>query len=176
MVYQKLRYLLAAVLAIICLLPVTPRAQERAIILATATVVSSLSIVGTNNLQFGTVTPGVNKSVDKATIGFAGEWTVTGTANLELALQFNLPDTMYTADSLGTMRIDFVSSDASYSDGTDLQTAPTGILDPNGPSSRRLGPGGEMVVWIGGTVFPRISQTGGDYTAEIQLTVAYTGS
>ena len=66
-------------------------AQERATIQATATVVSSLTVVGTNNLRFGSVTPGVNKSVDKATIGFAGEWQVNGTASAELTIGFALP-------------------------------------------------------------------------------------
>lgn len=151
-------------------------AQERAAIQALATVVSSLSIVGTNNLQFGTVTPGVTKSVDKASIGFAGEWEITGTASAELTVDFTLPDTMRTVDSLGAMRIDFSATDVSFSDGTGNQTAPNGTLNPNGPSVRRIGAGGTMTVWIGGTVYPRVSQTGGDYSAEIMLTVAYTGS
>lgn len=151
-------------------------AQERAAIQALATVVSSLSIVGTNNLQFGTVTPGVTKSVDKATIGFAGEWEVTGTSSAELTVDFTLPDTLRTADTLGVMRIDFGATDASFSDGTGSQGAPTGTLNPNGPIVRRIGAGGMFVVWIGGTVYPRVSQTGGDYSAEILLTVAYTGS
>ena len=151
-------------------------AQERAAIQALATVVSSLSIVGTNNLQFGTVTPGVTKSVDKATIGFAGEWEVTGTSSAELTVDFTLPDTLRTADTLGAMRIDFGATDASYSDGTGSQPAPTGTINPNGPIVRRIGAGGMLTVWIGGTVYPRVSQTGGDYSAEILLTVAYTGS
>jgi len=151
-------------------------AQERATILATATVISSLTIVGTNNLQFGSVTPGVNKSVDKATTGFAGEWTVNGTASAELSIQFDLPDTMFTSDSLGRMRITFSNSDVSYGTLLSQQTAPMGTLDPHGPAVQRLGANGQMIVWIGGTVLPRISQTGGDYTAEVQLTVAYTGS
>lgn len=151
-------------------------AQERASIQALATVVSSLSIVGTNNLQFGTVTPGVTRSVDKSSIGFAGEWEITGTSSAELTVDFTLPDTLRTIDSLGAMRIDFSATDASFSDGTGSQTTPSGTLNPNGPLVRRIGAGGTMTVWIGGTVYPRVSQTGGDYSAEILLTVAYTGS
>lgn len=151
-------------------------AQEQAAIQALATVVSSLSITGTNNLQFGAVTPGVTRSVDKATIGFAGEWEIIGTSSVELTIDFNLPDTLRTTDSLGAMRIDFSATDASYSDGTGSQSAPTGTVNPNGPIVRRIGSGGIMTFWIGGTVYPRVSQTGGDYSAEILLTVAYTGS
>ena len=169
------RSLLTAVIGVATLTGVVA-AQERATILATATVVSSLTIVGTNNLQFGTVTPGVNKSIDKATLGFAGEWTITGTNSAELSIQFALPDSLLTTDSLSGLRITFASSDASYGSLPAQQTTPVGVIDPNGPSARRLGVNGQMLIWIGGTVFPRISQTGGDYSAEILLTVAYTGS
>ncbi len=163
-------------LTLVAVLTGATAAQERATILATATVVSSLTVVGSNNLQFGTVTPGVNKAIDKATLGFAGEWTITGTNSAELSIQFALPDSLLTTDSLSGMRITFASSDAEYGSLPAHQTAPVGILDPNGPSAHRLGANGQMMIWIGGTVFPRISQTGGDYAAEILLTVAYTGS
>lgn len=165
-----------AVMMILLLGAMGLQAQERASIQALATVVSSLTIVGANNLQFGTVTPGVTKSVDKTTIGFAGEWEITGTSSAELSIDFSLPDSLRTGDSLGVMRIDFSSTDASFSDGTGSQSVPTGVLNPNGPMARRLGSGGIMTVWIGGTVYPRVSQTGGDYSAEVLLTVAYTGS
>lgn len=173
---SRLTRVLATAAIGIALLTGIVAAQERATILATATVVSSLTVVGTNNLQFGTVTPGVNKSVDKATLGFAGEWTISGTSSAELSIQFGLPDSLLTIDSLSGMRISFASSDASYGTLPAHQTVPVGILDPNGPSADRLGANGQMLIWIGGTVFPRISQTGGDYSAEILLTVAYTGS
>lgn len=151
-------------------------AQESASIQALATVISSLSIVGTNNLLFGVVTPGVTRAIDKSTVGFAGEWEITGTGSAEISLDFSLPDSLRTADSLGAMRIDFSNIDASYSDGTGDQVSPTGVLDPNAQAARPIGVGGIMTVWIGGTVYPRVSQTGGDYSAEILLTVAYTGS
>lgn len=168
---------------LICLLAVwtgtAPQAvaQERATIQALATVVSSLTVIGSNNLLFGTVTPGINKSVDKATIGFAGEWTITGSANAELNITFDLPDSLHTSDTLSAMYITFGAADASYDDGSGGgQTAPSGVLNPSGPAVLRLTASGEMHVWIGGSVHPRISQTGGDYAADIMLTVAYTGS
>ncbi|MEW6051031.1 MAG: hypothetical protein AB1644_08240 [Candidatus Zixiibacteriota bacterium] len=152
-------------------------AQERATIQALATVVSSLSVLGTNNLLFGTVTPGINKSVDKATVGFAGEWTINGSPSAELSIAFSLPDSLRTADTLSAMRVTFSATDASYDDGSGGgQASPSGILNPNGPSVLRLAAGGQMWVWIGGTVLPRVSQTGGDYAADIMLTVAYTGN
>ncbi len=167
--------LLLLVAALSMLVVSSAAAQEQASIQAVATVVSSLTVVGSNNLQFGTVTPGVTKLVDKATVGFAGEWQITGIASAEVAITFALPDSLHISGGTGAMRISFSPTDASYDIGTGSQSAPTGQLNPNGPSTRRLGTGGALTVWIGGTVYPRISQTGGDYSAEIMLTVSYTG-
>jgi len=153
-------------------------AQESATIQALATVISSLSISGENNLQFGNVTPGVNKSVDKSQPGFAGEWYITGTPGAEITLDFALPDSLLlVADSANGLRVDFSNTDASFDDGSGGgQLAPAGTLDPNGMGTENLGGTGEMRVWIGGTVYPRISQTGGDYAEDVVLSVAYTGN
>jgi len=152
------------------------QAQESAIIQATATVLPTISIIGTNNLQFGSVTPGVPKSVAVTSVGFAGEWSITGTAGSEISLTFTLPDSLILIDSTVGMNITFSNTDASYEDGTGGgQTAPAGIMSPNGPGTLNLSSGGTLMVWIGGTVSPKISQTGGDYAADVVLTVAYTG-
>ena len=164
---------------LLCLIIAVPglHAQEYGTIQALATVVSSLSVVGSSNLQFGAVTPGINKSVDKATVGFAGEWNVTGTANAEVTMDITLPDSLVTSDSVAYLRINFTNTDASWDDGTGTgQTGPAGILDPNSFATLRLGAGAQLSVWLGGTVLPSISQTGGDYAADVILTVAYTGN
>ena len=164
---------------ILCFVLVSPTAdaQEYGTIQALATVVTSLSVIGSNNLQFGAVTPGINKSVDKSSVGSAGEWTITGVANAEVTLDMTLPDSLVTLDSIAFLRISFSSTDASYDDGTGGgQTTPAGVLDPSNFSTLRLGAGATLVVWIGGTVLPSISQTGGDYSSDVVLTVAYTGN
>ncbi len=154
----------------------TVQAQERATIQALATVVSSLSIQGTNDLQFGTVSLGVNKSVGKTDIGFAGEWTVTGTPSAELSIQFTLPTALRTSDTLSTIPISFGPTDASYGSAAGDQSSPKGTMNPNGPVVGRIGASGQLLIWIGGTVAPAISQTGGTYSAQIMLSVAYTGN
>lgn len=152
-------------------------AQERGTIQALATVISSLNVIGTNDLQFGIVAPGVNKSVDKTSVGFAGEWTVTGTTNAEVIVDFELPDSLVTTDSLSYMTVVFTGTDVSYDDGTGAgQTAPAGVIDPNGPNALTIGAGGTLMIWIGGVVVPKVSQTGGDYACDVVLLVAYTGS
>ena len=176
MLKRALAFLLA-VAVVMAVSTETPQAQESAIIQATATVLSSLTIIGTNNLQFGTVTPGVNKSVDKTTLGFAGEWQINGIASAEISLDFTLPDSLILVDSTVGMTIVFTNTDASYEDGTGGgQAAPAGNIDPLGPSAHDLAADGSLLVWIGGEVQPGLTQTGGDYAADVVLTVAYTGS
>ena len=152
------------------------QAQEIAIIQATATVLSSMSAVGTHNLQFGTVTPGVNKTVDKASAADAGAWTITGLAGAEVSLTFDLP-TELQHNSLGsTIPVVFSATDASYDDGTGGgQAAPVGVINPSAPGLLNIGAGGSLELWIGGRAMPAISQTSGDYSADISLIIAYTG-
>ena len=158
--------------------PARIQAQESATIQALATVVSSLAITGNNNLQFGTVTPGISKAVDKSEPGFAGEWEVTGSVGAEITLDFTLPDSLLlVSDSTNGLPINFSNIDAAFDDGSGGgQLAPSGVLDPNGLGTERLGAGGQLTVWIGGIVQPRISQTGGDYAEDVILSVAYTGN
>jgi hypothetical protein len=173
---MKIRLLITGFLAWYLACGGVIQAQERASIQALATVVSSLSVLGTNNLQFGTVTLGVSKTVDKTDIGFAGEWTITGTVSAELSVDFSLPAVLRTTDTLSAMPINFRAIDASYGNSAANQTSPTGVLNPNGPAVQRIGASGQMLIWIGGVVYPSIFQTGGDYSGEIMLTVAYTGN
>ena len=134
-------------------------------------------VIGEHNLEFGTVFPGVDKTVDKSSPGFAGEFSVQGNNLAEVTIDFALPDSIMHEDSAAYMRITFVDPDASYDDGTGGgQAAPSGTINPLGPSTQDLGPGGQMWLWIGGRVEPGITQTGGDYSGDITLTVAYTGS
>ncbi|KAA3636180.1 MAG: hypothetical protein DWP97_03225 [Calditrichaeota bacterium] len=175
--FQKLFKFIIGLIFCFMLVSPTADAQEYGTIQALATVVTSLSVIGSTNLQFGAVTPGINKSVDKSSVGTAGEWTITGVANAEVTLDMTLPDSLVTLDSLAFLRISFSSTDASYDDGTGGgQTAPAGVIDPSNFSTLRLGAGATLVVWIGGTVLPSISQTGGDYSSDVVLTVAYTGN
>ncbi|MCK5125107.1 MAG: hypothetical protein KAR42_02530 [candidate division Zixibacteria bacterium] len=161
----------------ICIMFSGVQAQESGTIQAIATVVSSLQVIGINNLNFGTVTPGINKTVDKAEVGFAGEWQINGTASAEVTIDFTLPVNLITTDSVSTLQINFNTTDASFEDGTGGgQTIPAGVINPRLQSVEDIGLGGTMSVWIGGQVQPTISQTGGDYAADVVMTVSYTGN
>lgn len=174
---KRLYRLLATIVVLVALATPQLSAQEQGTIQATATVISALSVVGTHNLIFGAVTPGSNKSIDKATVGEAGEWTVNGTLAAEITVDFALPTNLYTADSVGVMLVAFGFADASYDDGTGSgQGFPAGVFNPNNITVQNIGAGGLLTVWIGGMALPTISQTSGNYTGDIVLTVVYTGN
>ena len=161
---------------VLCLAEETT-AQEVATIQATATVVSSLTIVGTQGLVFGTVTPGTPVSIATSAVGFAGQFDLSGSVSAELQLTFTLPAALAESGSGSTMPVSFSSTDASYANQVaDNQSSPSGIINPNGPNAIRLSATGSMFVWVGGTVSPSISQTGGNYTQDVLLTVVYTGN
>ena len=152
-------------------------AQESAMIRAVATVLPSMTIIGSNNLDFDYVLPDVRKSVDKTAIGHAGEWIITGNPRAEITLKFDLPDSLRSVRGSSAMKIGFTIADASYDDGFGAgQTAPAGVLNPYTISTRNLGWDGSMIVWLGGTVFPTRTQAGGTYVGEIILTATYTGN
>jgi hypothetical protein len=152
-------------------------AQESAVIRAVATVLPSMTVVGTNNLNFEYVFPDVRKSVEKTAVGYAGEWTISGSPSAEVTLQFTLPDSLQAVHGNAAMRIGFSIADAAYDDGTGAgQSAPSGVINPYAVNTKNLSWLGTMVVWLGGTVYPSRSQTGGTYTGDITLTVTYTGN
>ena len=167
--------LIALVLA--SLAPMGAQAQESAIIQATASVVSSMTVQGTNGLAFGAVTPGIPKAVDKTTAGTAGEWRVTGAPSAEVTLDFTLPTNLDHATLASTMPITFSTTDAAYEDGTGGgQAAPAAQIDPSVQTTANIAADGTLWVWIGGTVVPSVSETAGNYSGDITLTITYTGN
>jgi len=157
----------------LCLISAVASAQEVATIQATANVVTGLGLAGNNDLQFGDVTPGVDKTVDKTSLAFAGEFMVTGDPLQSVTLTFDLPVALDHATVVTTLPILFLNTDASYDDGTGGgQEFPAGEFNPSAPDPISIGADGTLNIWIGGTVMPNIAQIGGSYAADIVLTVA----
>ncbi len=169
---------ITSILLIVIVLFVVPviQAQESATIQAVATVLSALTVTGTNDLNFGNVTPGTPKSVDKTDVGNAGEWTVSGSASAEVQIDFTLPDSLRTATA--AMDIIFLVTDASFEDGTGGgQASPAGNLNPSITNTENLNAAnGSMTIWIGGQVDPSVSQPGGSYSGDIEITITLTGN
>jgi hypothetical protein len=128
-----------------------------------------------NNLEFGSVFPGVPKSISKGTPGEAAEFHVTGTPNAEITIDFALPTYMHTSGN--NMVLQYSATDCAMDSSAAPNQGSPGRdnLNPWQTLTYRLGANG-LTIWLGATVVPVIMQRPGSYSATITLTVTYTGN
>lgn len=138
-------------------------------------VASAQNVTVNNDLVFGSVFPGIPKTITKYTAGSACEFQITGTAGDEITIDFTLPT--YMNSSGFSMQMIFGETDCAIDTAaTPDQSDPEfDDLDPWHTLTYRLGSGG-MYVWLGGTAVPALRQQQGDYSASIVITVQYTGN
>ena len=162
--------------------PSAANAQDVAIGQATATVLAVLAVTATHDLAFGDVLQGVPTTADKTVIANAGVFQVTGEGTKEVSLYLQLPDYLWNSTNEDRLVISFSSTDA------DIDTTAAGTpaahgggaiadLDPhNIPDTPLGGTDNILQLFLGGTVYPTVDQRADAYSADIVLTVAYTGS
>lgn len=145
---------------------------NNATINANATVLQPVTVTAGQDLDFGNVFPGVNKTLapDAPT---AGRWDVTGSSGAEIALALTTPANL--SDGTNNLAIVFGAGSAGYAT---TSVAPTTTFDPAAGATASLSGAlpGELYVWIGGTVQPTADQPSGVYTGTVTLTVNYTGN
>ncbi len=140
-----------------------------------ATNCPAQTITVVNDLVFGDLFPGVPKTISKYTAGEAAEFHVAGTNAAQISIQFTLPTKM---TKIGvSIQLIFFDTDCSVDPrNKPVQTSPLhDNLDPWSTHLYKLGPKG-LTIYLGCTAIPRIVQPPGAYTADIILTVAYTGA
>jgi len=140
---------------------------QNATIQATATVLSAITVTGTD-LAFGSVTPGVNKTIAITDAG-AGVFTVTKAAATSVALTFTLP-AILTGPAAATMPI------GSWTGGwnnTANNAAGATTFTPSAVPTTVPSGGANLWVWVGGTVSPAGAQTAGGYTGSVSMQVVY---
>ncbi len=144
-----------------------------ALILVTLAYAADESVSSTSDLTFGTMFPGIPKTVDKSS-NDAAEFSVGGDAGAEVTLDLSLPT--YLSSGGNTMQIIFFSDGCAIdSNPTPNQASPTyDDLNPWQTLTYNLGSAG-LTVWLGGKAVPGLRQPAGSYTADIVLTVQYTG-
>jgi hypothetical protein len=168
----------AAVLAII-MVPSVGMAQDVANGSATALVQAILVVTATQALQFGNVFQGVATSVANDAAG-AGIFSIAGQGAAPIAIYMQLPDYLSTASGDDRMVISFGLTDASVDSTGNLVPTTFGAgwadTDPhNFNPATVVGTLGVTAVFLGGSVFPSVDQAAGAYSADIIVTVAYTG-
>ncbi len=175
--------LVVAALAVIALLgPSAAMSQDVAVGTATATVYATLTVTSTATLDFGNVYQGIAKSIANNSAD-AGVFRISGQASSVVSIYMQLPE--YLAGGVGNDRmvIAFSTTDASVdSTGANSPTTMAGAkgwqnINPHAfPAATNIGSGGNTDIYLGGKVIPSVNQTAGSYTADVVLTVAYTGS
>lgn len=160
--------ILWAVAAALLVLPMAVSAQASGILTASANVLQPLSAVGTDDLDFGSVFPGVSSTVLPSDVS-AGRFDIAGESNAEIDINFTLPTTLNGSGST-TIPISFGTTSAAWVAGGGPFP-----FDPNTGTTQNLD-AGSMIVFLGGTVDPAFDQAAGMYTNTVTMTVAYTGN
>ncbi len=140
---------------------------NNASITATAAVQTPINVVGAQQLNFGNVFPGVNKTVAATDLTNAGRFDVTGQASTPVTLSFTLPATL--SSGANTMPID------TYTGIHADNSAQTGgiAFNPVTGATPTLSATGGLFVWVGARVVPATNQAQGTYTANVTMTVVY---
>lgn len=148
---------------------------------ATANVLAGLTIVATQDLQFGDILQGVAKSVGYDDDLNAGIFTITGNTGSGISVYITLPDYIALTDGSDRMTISFTTTDCAVDQNgatPSTVTALDGFIDQD-PHNL---PGGIVVgvpntrLYLGGRVTPTIDQAPGAYFGDVICSVAYNGT
>jgi hypothetical protein len=145
----------------------TAEAQTSASIQATATVLSALTVAAGNNLQFGNVTPGANKTVAIADAG-AGRFDVTKVANSAVVLSFTLPTDLDSGTDLLPI--------GTWTGGWNPTQTPAGasVFTPSAAGTNTGVVAGTAIhVYVGATVSPAAAQAAGTYSGTVTMSAVY---
>ena len=152
------------------------RAQTASLAARAEIDVTALAVLNVRGVDFGTVPPGLATSVDPRTSPQAGKFEIRGTRNAEVSVTLTLPAAL-TVGAFA-MPVGFGATGACYRNRD--QQPLCAYFDPSVPLVTRLRnrpfPDNLVVVWVGGTVTPALTQFPGVYRASITLTAAYTGN
>jgi hypothetical protein len=139
-----------------------------AVLFAAPTPLPAQAVVGTQNLTFGNVIPGVPSTVLKTDAVHSGQIRITGAGLFRsVTLRFTLP-TLMNGPSGATMPISFNGTDAGVSWQGTIGTQTT--FNPAAPFTTTLWLG-SGTVYLGGRVSPAPAQAAGSYSGTIILTV-----
>jgi hypothetical protein len=134
---------------------------------------TQLTATGTQDLNFGTIFPGVPEQVLRTDAANAGRFDVRGHPRAEVRITVTLPAAL-TASGGRTIPLVFGPNDGGSSNLNNALIATA--FDPRVPLITTLGTPGRLFVFLGGTLTPGPTATAGTYQATITLTSAYTGN
>jgi hypothetical protein len=180
--YKILSGLLILLLVVLVGGPSTINAEAVVVGTATATILAALTVTADQSLIFGTdVLQGVPRTIANNVNASSAIFRIAGNGGSDVWASLTLPTYMsHTTSSSDRMDIYFSATDGAYdltdggaalpADGTSTN------YNPWTSTSQTLSLGGDMAIFLGGTIRPKVNQTAGAYSADIILTVAYIGT
>lgn len=156
----------SAVVAALFSLATAAQAQS-ANINALATVYTPITVTGNRALDFGTVFPGVAKTVAIAA-ATSGQFQLGGQASGNVNLSFTLPTNLVNAGNnlpIGTW--------TGCTSATNTTAGCTAFTPSGTATASAFSAAGALWVFVGGTVTPGAAQAAGNYTGTVTLTAAY---
>lgn len=136
----------------------------------------ALTVRDVQDLQFGTVLPGMATTVDPQTSATAGKFEIRGAQRAEITIDLTLPPALTVGP--WSMPISFGANSACHRN-RDQQSQCT-YFDPSTTLTanirNRVFPENLQIVWVGGTVTPAAAQFPGVYSGTVTLMAAYTGN
>jgi hypothetical protein len=128
-----------------------------------------ITVTGVQTLNFGTLLPGVPRTVARTDPVNSGQFTVTGPHGTQALLTFTLPSVM-TGPAGATLPLVFGGGDAGYSQAQNIGSQVG--FDPTQPFVVTFSQQGSGSVYLGGSAHPAPIQRAGTYAATITLNVA----
>jgi hypothetical protein len=157
---------LSVVLALFCM-AVPLAAQNSASANVTATVQQPITVTKNNDLSFGSVFPGLDKSI-AVTAGGAAKFTVAGQASTPVNLTFTLPATIASGGNTLT-----IASWTGHHATTDVTSGGTTFTPSASATSATLSGTGGLFLYVGATAQPTVTQASGSYSGSMTMTVVY---
>jgi hypothetical protein len=137
-------------------------------LVAARPLAAQFSVVGTRDLAFGSVIPGVTTLVGPMDPVRSGVFDITANQGTRLRLDFTLPTRLVSGGG-AQLTINFANGDAIL-----LETGPGSIPNSQNPKSMKpytMTNGNRVLLYLGGNVTPTGTQATGVYTASVMLTV-----
>jgi hypothetical protein len=175
---------LITVLAVLLMIALsgTVQAQDVATGQALANVLTALSVIAVQPLDFQNVFQGIAKIQDQTSDALSGIFNIGGMGSAGISIYLTLPQYIALADGSDRMTIAFRTTDATIDT---MNVTPSTVtpadgwvgIDPNNlPNTLVVGQGGQTNIYLGGRVIPSVDQTAGPYSGDIICNVAYTGT
>ena len=134
---------------------------------ATGPAAAQITVTPVRDLAFGPVIVGVPTYIGPSHPVRSGQFRLTAPPSSRVQIRFTLPNRL-NGPAGATLPINFANNDALHV-GTGSGSVPA-TFNPKATRNIQM-TGGDLLVFIGGTVSPAASQPQGNYAGTITLTV-----